>query len=454
MRFAFPLISFLILSAVFVASPPMRTTAQSPPNEQNLTYTVYPTKMVRIDASLHLSVPPLPENVTGLPGMNLQIETTQGASQVSLNAQISLRLASSQVHDLPFPLNSTDSFSLSGTYLYRGDNGTISLQFLPGTGIIFSGLTLAYASNSTDSILTGAVTMPFNSSLIGNPLENRTAFDSYYTSILGNTTHLDYLRGELYNETHGNLQLISLNFTPPTYVDDTSVQLSCRIVLAGGLLKTLLMMLMFSGISPSLLDQIAGMTRGAIYNMTYARSSGMVIVQAVSVLDSDLDVGINMLKVLMMNASIPNPPIPEDWLFLNSTLMQIGRLSLQETTSPNETQIGLYGLLVEPTTLTVPGGFLIPDIFARYYPGPVNITLRGGSVGTRYVTLSIPPSVTPPNSSNSSMAVWLNSNNLTSLAAVRFIVTSELTVFPPSLLLLSGLLISSVILLRRRRRTR
>ncbi len=381
-----------------------------------------------------IAAPHLPSRVAHLyvlsgdgaepPTYATSVSLSRGTSQVTVHESSSLSLTTFEKN--VFGLIGFNSFSISGSYANGQSTGTLVLHFVPGViNSPLNDLLFSYTANNTKTVLSAGVNVTFNPSLVGTPLENQTAFQSFYDKILNNATLHNNLIQNIKTATNSTIQLEP--FIVPMTINSAGAQLSVKLVFDGNLPRFLSTAGMIcSGLPPDTcktVNRIYNETQALLvssqYTITYTKASGAIIGQGTTILVGDLDARVNHIKSDILSLT-PPADRKSQWQFLNSTTLTVSGISFQAGFNPQSYQGTFSGLLIQPPTVDTSSGFQIPGLFNQTNFGGVNFTLVGGSNSTHAIKLIIPSGVPAPNATTVNSVTWYNIRNLTSFMQITF----------------------------------
>ena len=373
------------------------------------------------------------------PTVSSDLGTVHSSSSFSQKSNSVVQTTTSQ-YQLPTqlvqpPLSLIDSINLTASRASSTSQGSLSLV----TIFPVSDVAITYHNTPSQIQLNASILIYFSPGFQGTSLAflaNQAAFQSKWTSTLGNTTLLSIIRARIENAANHTLavtletKLDSINTGSASFSIKFVGQRSIPAADFGTTLENILNSAgpLAMGVGP-IIRSALGFVTGESTTLAYTGSARTISFKSTITFVVDLDAQINKLKNQYFQLILSNIPagvtIPASVRFLNSTSIAISQISATNDLdlSTGTSQTSLKGLVLKPpivgsnTNFTIPGLFQI--IGTIQSPG-LNLTIVAGSNATYSMKITVPGDAPQPSSKTASSATWTNLHDAGLLSEVRF----------------------------------
>jgi hypothetical protein len=324
-----------------------------------------------------------------------------------------------------------NSINLTASQTGTTKQGSLSIE----TILPLQQLTIQFikTSNRISANATAQVTFSSSSVYYNTPVANQTSWDNTWANTFGNQTYTDRIAGQLQNSTYQILFVKNLNSTNVS--NPSSATATVEFVAIPGGSATSFLAAFENIINPltkmptavdSIIQSVLNLVTGETVSLTYSYSTRMLSFKSSITFVSELDAQLNSIKSQYFALLNKTMITPQD-TFLNQTSITVSGMSMQSSLDLNTGTYNsnLIGTVITPPTSGSNNNFTIPGLFTTIgstnSSGPgMNITLTGGSDSSNQVKVIVPTGTPTPTSTTSNSATWMNLQNASELANVRF----------------------------------
>jgi hypothetical protein len=344
-----------------------------------------------------------------------------------------------------YPYNTTNSVSVTGSFIGGVSKGSVSVQAVPGLDSPFSSFKLNYVGTSTSITAEGNTTVQYGTYASGgSTLEiNASSIATYISNAESNGLNQSALNKEL-AQYPGNFTVQSFSITPNYGADSALV--SGQFVLNGNISEIPYLYANYitslAGVNASYTPPPSAtlplqayndiLTSFQDYSYSVAYASGVIGFSAT--VHAAANLNIDQAMVPLADYAALNASTAAQAQFINTTKVDVSGFHLDASGSdqPDGTfvsTVSAHGFTIRPAVSMSGGAFTESGLFNFLGYGstsPANVTIIGGSSPVGSVALSIPSSVPAPTSTTSNSATWTDVS-LSALAAVGFTGGSQST---------------------------
>jgi hypothetical protein len=329
-----------------------------------------------------------------------------------------------------------NSINLTASQTGSIEQGSLTID----TSLPLQQLTIQFIKTSTRISANATAQVIFSSSPVyyNTTFANQTIWDNTWAKTFGAQNYTDILASQIQNDTDQILFVKNLNSTNVSNPSTATTTVEF-VAIPGGSATSFLaafeniinpltkMPTAVDGIIQSALNLVTGET----VSLTYSYSTRMVIFKFTITFVSDLDAQLNIIKSQYFALLNKTMTTPQD-TFLNQTSITVSGASMQSSLDLNSGTYNsnLIGTVITPPVVGSSKNFTIPGLFTTVgstnsTTKGMNITLTGGSDSSNLVKIVVPTGTTPPSSTTSTSATWLDVRNASELMNVQFQVQAK-----------------------------
>ena len=475
----FATISLLLVALISLMSPAGHA-ATLPTVHDSLLFTVYPNKTVGVGWNSTTNFPVNQTTASLFQGSSIQSSSSfaQQSNAVVETTNVQYQFPAQVYTQVPY--NLLDSVTLSATEAGNSSSGSLSLT----TGFAVRNANVTFATSQSRISANATALIYFSQSTYnGTPFANMSIFQTTWMKTFQNSSWTDNIVAGIENATSHSLVVHNFNGTI-TSLGSTSATIAFKFLAIPSGSSTDFVTALENSLSstntplPAGIDSIIRsalkLVTGESLTLNYSNTTGKLTLQYTTTYVSNLDAQVNSIKnqffQLVLNLQPANTITPQE-RFLNATSATVSKIS---TTSTIDLYAGTYsttltGLMITPQVVnnsnnnfTIPGLFQTLGSVNFTAPG-ISLTLAGGSDSSNQVKVVVPAGTTPPTSTTSNSATWMNLKNASALQNVQFIIQpipNTLLTFLTSptgitiIAIIAAAIIATIVVLARRSRSK